>query len=185
MASVPARNRAILVRVARHPSGSTGKRSIAPTTAPSAAVASSSATDTRTRYTEDIPDIQPEVTEHTIHRDWCPQCKKKVESPVVDALPGAQLGNRVLVLSAWLHYALGNTLSQIVEVFNFHLQMKLSEGGLIAMWQRLQAILFAWYEEIQQEALQSAVLHGDETGWRSVARRTGCGVLATASLPIL
>ncbi len=122
--------------------------------------------DTRTRYTEDIPDIQPEVTEHTIHRDWCPQCKKKVESPVVDALPVAQLGNRVLVLSAWLHYALGNTLSQIVEVFNFHLQMKLSEGGLIAMWQRLQAILFAWYEEIQQEALQSAVLHGDETGWR-------------------
>jgi transposase len=81
-------------------------------------------------------------------------------------LPGATLGNRVLVLSAWLHYGLGNTLSQIVEVFNFHLQMKLSEGGLVQMWQRLQGILFAWYEQIQQEALQSAVLHGDETGWR-------------------
>ena len=38
--------------------------------------------DTRTRYTEDIPEIQPEVTEHTIHRDWCPKCKKQVE-PVV------------------------------------------------------------------------------------------------------
>ena len=120
----------------------------------------------RIRYIEDIPDLQPEVTEHTIHRDWCPACKKKVEPPVVDALPGCQLGNRVLVLSAWLHYALGNTLSQIVEVFNFHLQMKISEGGLIGMWRRLQAILFAWYEQIQQEALQSAVLHGDETGWR-------------------
>ena len=122
--------------------------------------------EARLRYTEDIPDISPEVTEHTIHRDWCPRCKKKVEPPVVDALPGSQLGNRVLVLSAWLHYALGNTLSQIVEVFNFHLQMKLSEGGLIDMWDRLQAILFAWYEEIQKQALQSAVLHADETGWR-------------------
>ena len=65
--------------------------------------------DERIRYIEDIPDLQPEVTEHTIHRDWRPACKKKVEPPVVDALPGCQLGNRVLVLSAWLHYALGNT----------------------------------------------------------------------------
>lgn len=122
--------------------------------------------ETRTRYIEDIPDVQPEVTEHTIHRDWCPRCKKKVEPPVVDALPGSQLGNRVLVLSAWLHYGLGNTLSQIVEVFNFHLQLKVSQGGLVDMWFRLQAILFDWYEQIQQQALKSAVLHGDETGWR-------------------
>ena len=122
--------------------------------------------ETRLRYTEDIPDIAPEVTEHTIHHDWCPKCRKKVEPPVVDALPGCTLGNRVLVLSAWLHYALGNTLSQIVEVFNFHLQMKLTDGGLVQMWYRLQAILFAWYEQIQAEALQSATLHADETGWR-------------------
>jgi transposase len=123
-------------------------------------------TETRKRYTEDIPDVQPEVTEHTIHRDWCPKCKKQVEPAVGDALPKSTLGNRVLVLSAWLHYALGNTLSQIVEVFNFHLQMKITSGGLVQMWYRLQAILFPWYEQIQREALRSAVLHGDESGWR-------------------
>lgn len=121
---------------------------------------------TRTRYTEDIPQVQPEVTEHTIHRDWCPKCKKQVEPLVPDALPKSTLGNRVLVLSAWLHYALGNTLSQIVEVFNFHLSMKITSGGLIAMWYRLQAILYVWYEQIQREALRSAVLHADESGWR-------------------
>jgi hypothetical protein len=70
------------------------------------------------------------------------------------------------VLSAWLHYALGNTLSQIVEVFNFHLQVKITPGGLVQMWYRLQRVLFGWYEEIQQQALKSAVLHADETGWR-------------------
>jgi transposase len=126
--------------------------------------------ETRKRYTEDIPDIEPEVTEHTIHRDWCPKCKKKVEPTVSEAMPGATLGNRVLVLSAWLHYALGNTLSQIVEVFNFHLQMKVSEGGLVQMWYRLQAILFTWYEQIQQEALNSAVLFADETSWRVLGK---------------
>ena len=126
--------------------------------------------ETRTRYTEDIPDIEPEVTEHTIHRDWCPKCRKKVEPTVSEAMPGSTLGNRVLVLSAWLHYALGNTLSQIVEVFNFHLQMKVSEGGLVQMWYRLQAILFGWYEQIQREALNSAVLFADETSWRVVGK---------------
>ena len=34
----------------------------------------------RTRVVEDIPaDITPVVTEHTIHRYWCPQCKNTVE----------------------------------------------------------------------------------------------------------
>ena len=125
--------------------------------------------DTRQRYVEDIPvpeEIQPQVTEHTIHRDWCPKCKKRVEPRVPDALPNATLGNRVLALSAWLHYALGNTLSQIVEVFNFHLQLKITPGGLVQMWYRLQAILYTWYEQIQQQALRSAVLHADESGWR-------------------
>jgi len=122
--------------------------------------------ETRTRYTEDIPHIRPEVTEHTIHRDWCPECQKQVEPRIPDALPGSTLGNHVLVLSAWLHYGLGNTLSQIVEVFNFHLQMKITCGGLVQMWYRLQTILYAWYEEIQKQALHSAVLFADESGWR-------------------
>ena len=63
--------------------------------------------------------------------------------------------NRVLVLSAWLHYALGNTLSQIVDVFNFHMQLKLTPGGLVQMWYRLQGILYPWYQQIQKEALKS------------------------------
>jgi transposase-like protein len=121
----------------------------------------------RTRLVEDIPhDIQPVVTEHTIPRYWCPGCAKHVEPVVPDALPGSQVGLRVVVLSAWLHYLLGTTLSQILEVFNFHLHFQLSAGGLVHMWQRLSDILFAWYIQIQEQALQSAVLHADETGWR-------------------
>ena len=121
----------------------------------------------RTRLIEDIPgDLTPVVTEHTIPRYWCPQCHQHVEPTVPDALPGSTLGLRVLVLSAWLHYALGNTLAQIVDVFNFHLQLQLTAGGLVQMWYRLQEILFVWYQEIQTQALDAAVLHADETGWR-------------------
>jgi hypothetical protein len=47
--------------------------------------------DTRKRYTEDIPEnLQPVVTEHVIHRDWCPACRKKVEPVVSDALPATR-----------------------------------------------------------------------------------------------
>jgi transposase len=123
--------------------------------------------ETRQRYVEDIPrDIQPVVTEHVIHRDWCPRCQKKVEPPVPDALRGSPLGHRVLVLTAWLHYALGNTLAQIVDVLGFHLQFRLTRGGLLQMWYRLQAVLYPWYEQIQREAMEAAVLFADETGWR-------------------
>lgn len=121
----------------------------------------------RLRWTEDIPaEITPVVTEHTIHRDWCPRCQKPVEPKVPDALPGSQLGNHVLALSGWLHYGLGNTLQQVVDVFNYHLHFQLTKGGLVQQWYRLQATLFPWYEQIRSEALCAAVLHGDETGWR-------------------
>lgn len=122
---------------------------------------------TRTRYTEDIPEnLQPVVTEHVIHRDWCPRCKKSVEPRVPDALPGSQIGNRVVALSAWLHYGQGQTLSHIVDVFNCHLHFKLTPGGLMQQWYRLQEILYPWYEQFHGEALDSAVLNADETGWR-------------------
>lgn len=128
--------------------------------------------ETRTRYTEDIPaGITPVVTEHTIHRDWCPRCKKLVEPVVTEALPKATLGNRTLVMTGWMHYGLGNTLSQIIDVFNFHLQLRLTPGGLTQMWGRLQEVLFPWYQQIQEEALRAAVLHADETSWR-VAGKT-------------
>lgn len=138
---------------------------------------------TRTRYVEDIPDdLQPVVTAHTIHRDWCPRCRKSVEPVVPDALPGSMLGNHVLVLSAWLHYALGNTLAQIVEVFQYHLHLPLTPGGLVQQWQRLQAILEPWYEQIRQEGLHAAVLHADETSWRVLGKTRWLWCFATADL---
>jgi transposase len=67
---------------------------------------------TRTRIVEDIPeDIQPIVTQHTIRRYWCSTCQTHVEPAVPDALPGSQIGLRVVVLAAWLHYLLGTTLA--------------------------------------------------------------------------
>jgi transposase len=122
---------------------------------------------TRTRITEDLPEtLRPVVIEHTIHRDYCPRCKKHVEPVVPDALPHATLGHRVVSFTSWCHYGLGVTIDQLIDILQFHLQTKLSAGGLVACWQRLAAVLTPWYEQIAQEARRSAHLHADETGWR-------------------
>ena len=121
----------------------------------------------RTRIIIDIPEgFNVETIEHTIERRWCNQCKKIVEPKVPDALDKCTFGNRILAFSSWLHYGLGSTLSQIVETFNYHLQTPISQGGLVEMWHRLAKVLTPWYEQIKKDALSSAVLHGDETGWR-------------------
>jgi len=121
----------------------------------------------RTRIIEDIPEkIEPIVTEHTIYRSYCPCCKKVVEPPVPDALPGAAIGNRLLVLSAHWHYGLGMSISQIVTLLNTHLHFSISTGGLVQMWHRLADRLTPWYEQLVDSAWNSSVLHGDESGWR-------------------
>jgi transposase len=126
---------------------------------------------TRTRIVEDIPDDpKPQVTEHTIHRDWCACCKKQVEPKLPDALPNCTLGNRTVVLSAWLHYGLGVTTRQIVEVFNGHLKLPITDGGLTAMWHRLADVFTPWYEQVHRHCLDAGVLHADETGWRVEGR---------------
>jgi transposase len=121
----------------------------------------------RTRVIEDIPEeITPVVTEHTLHRDYCPNCKKDVEPVVTEAMPGATLGNRIVGLTSWFHYALGITIAQIIQIFSYHLRTRLTSGGLIDAWRRQATVLLPWYEQIAEEARNSAVLHGDETGWR-------------------
>jgi transposase-like protein len=137
----------------------------------------------RARVIEDIPaDITPVVTEHAVHRSWCPNCRAHVEPVVPDALPGSTIGPRVVVLSAWLHYLLGTTPAQIVDVFDFHPHFKLSPGGPVQMWHRLQQVLLAWYLEVQAQALDSAVLHADETGWRVDGKAHWLWCFTTADL---
>jgi hypothetical protein len=121
----------------------------------------------RTRTIEDLlEDLRSVVTEHTIWRDYCPACDKHIEPVVPDALANAKIGHRLVALTAWLHYGLGVTIGQLLDILGYHLHTRLTAGGLVAMWLRLALILGPWYERIAAEAKDSAVLHADETGWR-------------------
>jgi transposase len=122
---------------------------------------------TRTRTLEDIlEDLRTVVTEHTVHRDFCPACHKHVEPVVPDAMPQAAVGHRTMALSSWLHYGVGVSIQQVRDLLAMQFQTRLSAGGLVAGWQRLAEVLAPWYEHIGRHARASAHLHADETGWR-------------------
>ncbi len=136
---------------------------------------------TRTRIIEDIPEtIEPVVTEHTIHRDYCSRCKKHVEPVVPDALPKCTIGHHLISLTAWFHYGLGITISSILSILAHHLQTKLTSGGLLAAWIRVATLLEPWYDQIGEQAKKAAVLHADETGWRIEGQTCWLWCFATA-----
>jgi transposase len=86
---------------------------------------------------------------------------------MTDALPRSQLGITTLVLSAWLHFFIGVTIGNILKWFSISHLLTVSKGYLSQAWNRLAQILTPWYEEIKDQAKDSAVLNVDESGWRN------------------
>jgi transposase len=123
-----------------------------------------------TRIVEDIPPVQPTVTEHVVYEYHCSPCGTKVSAPMTDALPRATLGLRLTLLSAFLHYALGMTTRNICTWFRTFCQLQVTPGGLVLQWQRLAAILKPVYDDLAEGARLSAVLNVDESGWRILGR---------------
>jgi transposase len=118
------------------------------------------------RYTEDIPPVEPEVTEHTLYGYWCSKCKKIVYAKVAAALPNAMIGLRLVVFTAWLHYLIGVSVNNIVKMLAVFANFTVTAGGLTQAWKNLACALAPVYNHIGQRVAQSAVLNADETGWR-------------------
>ena len=118
------------------------------------------------RSIEDLPPVEPLVTEHTIHRYWCPQCKKMVSPVVTEALPNAMIGLRLVVFTAWLHYLVGVSVNNLVTMVSVFSSVQVSAGGFTQAWKNLACLLQPLYDQIGQKVSHSAVLSADETGWR-------------------
>lgn len=119
-----------------------------------------------TRYTVDIPTVEPQVTEHTVHGYWCSNCKKTVYPKVSEAMPNSTLGLSVLIMTAWLHYWVGMSVRNLVKLLATFWAFEVSPGGLTQAWNNLAATLKPIYDDIGKKIQNAAVLNADETGWR-------------------
>jgi transposase len=123
-----------------------------------------------TRYVEELPEVKPIVTEHTAERGWCRHCHKMVTAKVDEALPRCSIGIRTIVLTAWMHFALGVSAHKVVRWLNSMCQMELSVGGLTQAWARTAKLLTPLHEKIWEGVRQSGVLSADETSWRVMGK---------------
>ena len=121
---------------------------------------------THTRIIEDIPPVTPLVTAHTVHGYWCGSCKTIVTPKLTAALPRASLGLHLVVYTAWLHYFIGVSVGNCVNIAQACLGLRVSPGGLTQAWKNLATHLEGDYDRIGQRLRAAAVLCADETGWR-------------------
>ena len=119
-----------------------------------------------TRIVEDIPQVTPQVSAHSVYGYWCGRCQRIVTPKVTAALPHASLGLRFVTYTAWLHYCVGVSVGNCVKIAAASLGLTVSPGGLTQAWKNLATVLEGDYDGILQKIRSSAVLHADETGWR-------------------
>lgn len=115
---------------------------------------------THRRLIEDIPEVIPEVTEHSVHGQWCPRCKGHRGAAGGDPRPALHRLHGVAALR------IGMSVGNCVKNASVALGFPVSSGGLTLAWKNLAGLLEAQYEALGKTIRQSAVLYADETGWR-------------------
>ena len=106
-----------------------------------------------------------------------------VETVVNDALPDSQIGHRAISLAGMMHYLQGTTLSQILDVYNYHLHFQMTEDGLMQAWHRVGEILRPWYNAILEEIQNQAVLNAVRQDGEYWEKPTGYGVWLPRTRP--
>ena len=123
--------------------------------------------EVRERIIEDLPQIQsPIVTKYLIERRYCAQCKKLVDAEVPDALPGASLGLRVMLLIAFLKIRMAMPEHKIVEFLQSAHAFSISPAEVVCVLDQLRRAFGSHYAKIEQKIRNAPVKGCDETGWR-------------------
>lgn len=120
----------------------------------------------------DIPPVKPVVKRYVTYSGYCAGCGERMRSrhpeQISDATgaAGVVIGPRAKGLAADMKHRLGLSYEKVQELMDVGFGLKMSRGGWYQADQRLGAQGRAVYEELIEAIRQSAVVHGDETGWR-------------------
>ena len=127
----------------------------------------SSVQEVRERIVEDLPETPPPIaTKYLIERRYCAHCKKLVEADVPDALPGARLGLRVMLLIAFLKIRMALPEKKVVELLQSAHAFRISQAEVVCVLDQLRRAFGPHYAEIEKKIREAPVKGCDETGWR-------------------
>lgn len=123
--------------------------------------------EVRERYIEDLPPIpQPIATKYLIERRYCVQCKKLVEADVPEALPGARIGLRAMLLIAFLKIRMALPEDKVVELLRNAHSFNISPAEVVCALDQIRRAFGSHYAEIERKIREAPVKGCDETGWR-------------------
>lgn len=123
--------------------------------------------ETRRRLVEDIPQVQTQVTEFLIDRRYCKKCRTLVEAPVEDALPGARIGLRAMLVVAWLRYACRIPQNVIPKLLETLFGLRISTGQVQTILDQLAQAYGPVYEKLVADLRSRPSVNPDETTWRN------------------
>ncbi len=122
------------------------------------------------RQVIELPEPQPvEVTEHQVIKRYCPHCQRW-QSPKLDltgqVLGQGRFGVRLVSLIATLRMSLRLPLERIRDYLQTFHKLEISVGEIVYLLDQVRQATKGEVESLKQEVRQSAIVHGDETGWR-------------------
>lgn len=120
----------------------------------------------RERVITDIPEVRAKNIKHRIPRCYCPRCDKIVEPEILDALPGARFGLRLMLLVLILKLDARIPSKKIISLLETIYGLKISDGEIYGILKQLSRALGSYYQELVEKIKQALVKHIDETGWR-------------------
>lgn len=132
----------------------------------------------------DLPQIEPVVDEHRLHRATCEVCGETTCATLPDGVPPGAFGPGVLALSAMLvaygHMSRRKVVAVVRDVFGIDISLgALSESEAIVSDAVAPAV-----EEARVQALAEHVKHLDATTWYQAGAYRSLWVLATATVTV-
>lgn len=119
-----------------------------------------------TRYqTFELPQIEPEKTEHRCHELGC-SCGHRTRARLPEDVAQSQFGPRVHAALAYLTSVHRGTRRGIVEIMTTLFGLPLSVGSVQNILERVSPELEPVAEGIRQSLSASSSLNIDETGWK-------------------
>lgn len=119
----------------------------------------------RKRYITDI-EVKTINTEHIINGRYCRKCDKIVEPKIIDALPNARFGLRLMLLVLALKLDSRVPSNKIVSILDTIFQIKISDGEIYGILRQLKTAFGDYYKELVQKIKEALVKNIDETSWR-------------------
>ncbi len=151
-----------------------------------AALAAAPVVKRERRQVMDLPPIRPQVTEHQVLHQCCPQCQAVTSGQFpADLTQPIQYGPEVKALAVYLQEYQHLPFERTQEFFADVCHLPLSEGTLAAARATCAERLEPVETAIKQALKEAPVVHCDETGQRVAGHTDWLHVVSTASLTYL